>query len=65
MVYNNSIFNKSLNLYKGLTFFDKNYFLINNNLQINFNLNKFIMSNVLKYNIILYKIFIILLLKNL
>lgn len=65
MVYNNLVFNKMLNLYKGLLHFDQNYFPLNNNLTTSFNINKFILNNVLKYNTTLYKIFIILVLKNL
>ena len=65
MVYNNEIFTKLINLYKGLLYLDKNYFLLNNNIKPNFNISNFTLNNILKYNIILYKIFIILSLKHL
>ena len=65
LVYDNLIFNKLLNLYKGLLHFDQNYFPLNNNITPSFNINSFVLSNTLKYNTTLYKIFIILVLKNL
>ena len=65
LVYDNLIFDKLLNLYKGLLHFDQNYFPLNNNITPSFNINSFVLSNTLKYNTTLYKIFIILVLKNL